>query len=109
MVNALISATDATNITITGANGTIDGNGWAGWPSANWSNPECGLHRHCAKTPGTASDAPGTVRPPQLVAFTRSSWVTITNTTIANPACATPPYSCPFTVLWPNPVAWSKI
>ena len=60
MIQPLISATDATNITISGANGTIDGSGWAVWPSANWSNPECGLHHRCAKTPGTESDAPGT-------------------------------------------------
>ena len=76
MVNPLISAVGATNITITGANGTIDGNRWAGWPSASWSNAECGLHHRCTKTPGTGSDAPGTVRPPQLVAFTRSIFVT---------------------------------
>eukprot|EP00035_Acanthoeca_spectabilis_P030691 m.477238 g.477238 ORF g.477238 m.477238 type:complete len:308 (+) comp43217_c0_seq1:507-1430(+) len=55
------------------------------WPAANWSDPECGLHHRCAKSPGTESDAPGTVRPPQLVAFTRSSWITITNVTFANP------------------------
>jgi polygalacturonase len=85
MLNPLISASGATNVTITGANGTIDGNGWVGWPSANWSNPECGLRRHCASTPWTGSDAPGTVRPPQLVAFTRSSWVTIINITFTNP------------------------
>jgi polygalacturonase len=85
MLNPLISASDETNITISGANGTIDGNGWAIWPVANWSSPECGLHHRCASTPGTASDAPGTVRPPQLVAFTRSSWVTIANVTITNP------------------------
>ena len=86
MVNPLISATGVTNVTITGANGTIDGNGWSGWPSANWSSPACGLHHHCAKTRGTGSDAPGTVRPPQLVAFTRSSWIKITNITLTNPA-----------------------
>lgn len=85
MLNPLISATDATNVTITGANGTIDGSGWAVWPAANWSNPACGLHRRCAKTPGTGSDAPGTVRPPQVLAFTRSRWVTVTNVTLANP------------------------
>jgi hypothetical protein len=86
MINPLISANNVINVSITGANGTIDGNGWAGWPSANWSNPACGLHHRCAKTRGTGSDAPGTVRPPQLLAFTRSSWLTITNITLTNPA-----------------------
>ena len=85
MLNTLISATNETNITINGANGTIDGNGWAIWPAANWSNAECGLHHRCANTPGTGSDAAGTVRPPQLVSFTRCSWVSITNVTITNP------------------------
>ena len=85
MVNPLISATDATNVTISGANGTIDGNGWAFWPSANWSSPECGIRRHCAETPFTDSDAPGALRPPQLLTFTRSTWVTVTNITVSNP------------------------
>ena len=85
MVKPLISATDATNVTISGANGTIDGNGWVFWPTANWSSPECGIRSHCASTPFTDSDAPGALRPPQLLTFTRSSWITITNVTIANP------------------------
>ena len=86
MVNPLISATGVTNVTIAGANGTIDGHGWAAWPHANWSNSACGLHHRCAQTPGTGSDAPGTVRPPQLVSFTRSSWTAVTNVTLTNPA-----------------------
>ena len=41
----LISSRDAVNITITGANGTIDANGWYAWPSFNWSSPDCGMHK----------------------------------------------------------------
>ncbi len=44
----LLSAENASNITITGQNGTIDGNGWYAWPAANWSSSECGLHHRCA-------------------------------------------------------------
>lgn len=85
MVNPLISATDATNVTISGSNGTIDGNGWVFWPTANWSSPECGIRSHCAETPFTTSNAPGALRPPQLLTFTRSSWITVTNVTVKNP------------------------
>ena len=48
----LLSATNATNVTITGLNGTIDGNGWFAWPAANWSDPEW-------LPPGAAKKPPG--------------------------------------------------
>lgn len=77
----LISATNATNITITGLNGTIDGNGWFAWPSANWSSPECGLRRHCAGSTffGNASVP---LRPPHTITFIGCTDVTLTNVTV---------------------------
>jgi polygalacturonase len=80
----LISATNATNITITGMNGTIDGNGWYAWPVANWSSPECGLHKKCAGS--TFFGTPGMkLRPPHVLTFTRCTGVTLRNVTITNP------------------------
>jgi len=79
----LISATNATNVTITGGNGTIDGNGWFAWPATNWSNPECDLHNHCAPDVyfGNATER---LRPPHVVTFIGSTGVTLTNVTIKN-------------------------
>lgn len=81
----LVSATNATNVTIAGGNGTIDGNGWFAWPWANWSSPECGMHKRCAGPPffGPPSHR---VRAPYPVTFTRCTDVTLSNITITNPA-----------------------
>ena len=80
----LISATNATNITITGGNGTIDGNGWFAWPAANWSSPECGVRRRCA--PDVFFGLPAQkLRPPHVVTFINSTDITLHNVTITNP------------------------
>jgi len=81
----LLSATNATNVTVTGGNGTIDGNGWFAWPATNWSSPECGIHKHCAPDVffGNASHK---LRPPHAVTFIRSTAVSVVNVTITNPA-----------------------
>ena len=80
----LLSATNASNISITGDNGTIDGNGWFAWPAANWSNAECGLHGHCA--PDVFFGLPAQkLRPPQVLTFIRANDVTLSNLTIKNP------------------------
>lgn len=81
----LISAANASNITITGGNGTIDGNGWFAWPSANWSSPECGEHRHCAGRTYFGNST-HTLIPPHAVTFVNCSGVTVANVTITNPA-----------------------
>jgi hypothetical protein len=81
----LISAANATNITITGGNGTIDGNGWFAWPSANWSSPECGEHRHCAGRTYFGNSTHKLI-PPHAVTFVNCSGVTVASVTITNPA-----------------------
>jgi polygalacturonase len=80
----LISATNATNITITGGNGTIDGNGWFAWPSANWSSPECGIRKHCLGSTFFGNDTQQ-LRPPHVITFTHSTDINLTNLTITNP------------------------
>lgn len=84
-VKPLVSAVNATNITISGLNGTIDGNGWFAWPSANWSSPECGMHKHCQGSTffGNASQP---IRPPHTMTFYGCTHVTISNVTLTNPA-----------------------
>lgn len=79
----LISARFAVNVSITGANGTIDGNGWFAWPSANWSSPDCGLHNRCA---GPTYFGSPPMRPPHTLTFTHCSNVTLSNVTVSNPA-----------------------
>jgi polygalacturonase len=80
----LVSSTNTTNVTITGGNGTIDGNGWFCWPAANWSSPECGLHNHCQGSVffGNATQK---LRPPHAVTFINTTNVTLSNVTITNP------------------------
>ena len=80
----LISATNASNITIAGENGTIDGNGWFAWPANNWSNAECGLHSHCAPDVFFGSPAQK-LRPAHVLTFVRANDVTLSNVTIKNP------------------------
>ena len=81
----LISARDAVNITITGANGTIDGNGWFAWPSANWSSPDCGMHKWC-EGPTYFGSPPQLMRPPHLLTLTHCAHTAIVNVTITNPS-----------------------
>ena len=81
----LISALNATNITITGANGTIDGNGWFAWPAANWSSPECGLHGRCIHNVFFGEPAQQ-LRPPHVLTFTSSTFIVLRNVTVRNPA-----------------------
>jgi polygalacturonase len=82
----LLSARFAVNVTITGANGTIDGTGWFAWPSANWSSPDCGLHNRCAGPTyfGGPGDPP--MRPPHLLSFTHCARSVLENVTFQNPA-----------------------
>jgi polygalacturonase len=82
-LSPLISARFSENITITGANGTIDGNGWFAWPSANWSSPECGVQKHCA---GPTFFGSPPMRPPHTLTFVHCSNVTLSNVTVTNPA-----------------------
>ena len=79
----LLSARFAVTVTITGANGTIDGTGWFAWPSANWSSPACGMHGACAG-PTYFGDPP--MRPPHLLSFTHCAFTTLSNVTFQNPA-----------------------
>jgi polygalacturonase len=80
----LVSAENATNVTIEGGNGTIDGNGWYAWPTANWSNLECGSHNHCAGDTFFGSPAQH-YRPNHVVTFIRTTDVVLNNVTITNP------------------------
>eukprot|EP00040_Diaphanoeca_grandis_P001159 m.17629 g.17629 ORF g.17629 m.17629 type:complete len:503 (+) comp11593_c0_seq1:75-1583(+) len=79
----LISAFAASNISIRGENGTIDGNGWYAWPSTNWSSPECGLRKHCT---GATTFGPQSAKPSHVITFTHCSNVTMYNITVRNPA-----------------------
>ena len=79
----LLSAVNATNISILGGNGTIDGNGWFAWPAVNWSSPECGLHNRCA--PDVFFGGAQKLRPPHVLTFTRCTEVTLSNITVKNP------------------------
>ena len=80
----LLSAENASNITVTGQNGTIDGNGWFAWPAANWSSSECGLHNRCA--PDVFFGLPAQkLRPAHVLTFIRANDVTLHNLTITNP------------------------
>ena len=83
----LLSATNATNVTITGLNGTIDGNGWFAWPAANWSDPECGERRHCEPEVFFGADLspPRHLRAPHVVTFVGCTGVTLRNVTVKNP------------------------
>lgn len=81
----LISALGAINISISGGNGTIDGNGWYAWPSANWSSPECGEHNRCAG-PTFFGEPPTLMRPPHVLTFTHCANTSLANVTITNPA-----------------------
>ena len=80
-LSPLLSARDAVNVTITGANGTIDANGWFAWPSLNWSDPGCGLHGRCAG-PVLFEGA----FPPHAVTFTHCAGCNVLNVTLTNPA-----------------------
>lgn len=81
----LISARGAVNVSIIGGNGTIDGNGWFAWPSANWSSLECGEHGYCSGP--TFFGAPlALMRPPHVLTFTHCANTSIMNVTITNPA-----------------------
>ena len=80
----LISATNATNVTITGQNGTIDGNGWFAWPAANWSDPECGERRRCEGSVFFGGPAQH-LRPPHLLTFVGCSGIVLRNLTVRNP------------------------
>eukprot|EP00936_MAST-01D_sp_MAST-1D-sp1_P000893 g893.t1 len=83
----LLSATNATNVTITGLNGTIDGNGWFAWPATNWSSPECGERRHCVSDIffGAGLVPPQRLRPPHVLTFVGCTGVTLRNITVLNP------------------------
>lgn len=80
----LVSARDAVNVSITGGNGTIDGNGWFAWPSANWSSPDCGVHKRCAG-PTYFGSPPQLMRPPHALSFVHCAGTTVSNVTLLNP------------------------
>jgi len=83
----LISARDAVNVTIAGANGTIDGNGWFAWPSANWSSPDCGVRKWCAgPTYFGSPPQQQLMRPPHVLTLTHCAHTAVVNVTITNPA-----------------------
>lgn len=82
----LLSAVNASNITIEGGNGTIDGNGWFAWPSTNWSSPECGLRGHCAPDPFFGVEQKQKLRAPHVLTFIRCTGVELRNVTVTNPA-----------------------
>eukprot|EP01079_Euglenida_sp_SAG-EU17-18_P008385 gene8385-1498_t len=73
----------ATNVSITGRNGTIDGNGWFAWPSANWSSPECGMAGHCQGP--TLFGPDNNLKPPHVVTLSRCSGTAMSNVTVTNP------------------------
>ena len=81
----LLSAVNSTNITITGGNGTIDGNGWFAWPATNWSSTGCGLHGRCAPGVFFGGEQQQHLRPPHVLTFTRCTEVQLRNVTIINP------------------------
>ena len=82
----VVSAINATNVTLTGANGTLDGNGWFAWPAANWSSPDCGLGGRCAPDVFFGNATVGRLRPPHVLTFVNCSGVTVRNVTVTNPA-----------------------
>jgi polygalacturonase len=82
----LLSAVNATNVTIEGGNGTIDGNGWFAWPATNWSSPECGVRGHCAADVFFGEQQQQQkLRPPHVLTFIRCTDVLLRNITIKNP------------------------
>eukprot|EP00035_Acanthoeca_spectabilis_P038965 m.57811 g.57811 ORF g.57811 m.57811 type:complete len:472 (+) comp9377_c0_seq1:1197-2612(+) len=81
----LISAVNATNITISGSNGTIDGNGWFAWPSSNWSSTDCGLHNRCSGSTFFGNTT-HPIRPPHTLTFVGCTHISIRNVTLTNPA-----------------------
>lgn len=71
----------ASNILITGRNGSIDGGGFFFWPAANWSRcVEQGTP--CAQPPRFQQDS----MPPHVVTFYHCSGCNMANVTVTNPA-----------------------
>lgn len=81
----LLSAVNSTNITVSGGNGTIDGNGWFAWPATNWSSTDCGLHGQCAPDVFFGGEHKQHLHPPHVLTFIRCTGVQLHNVTITNP------------------------